>query len=107
MTFLGVVQGTRPTWLYPAAMDIFRVTNIPNTGGKGNNLLFSCPEIGSQTSSFQIMALSGPPTVTQARGHQATQAELHPAHPQEQEWKKDTALLGEVFRKINSKGAAH
>lgn len=73
MTFPGVA------WLYTAAMDIFRVTNIPNIGGKRDYLLFSCPETGSQRFSLWIMALSDPSTMSPCSGgHQAAQAVLAP-----------------------------
>lgn len=105
-TFPGVVQCTTST----AAMNIFRVTNIPNRGRKRGNLLLSCPETGSQ--NFLLAndgTLWSPDSVPMPRGAtRPPKKSWHSTHPQEK-WKKhrDNALLGGGFRKINSKAAAH
>lgn len=51
----------QPAWLYRVAMNIFRVTNIPNRGRKWDNLLLGCPETGSQKFPLAKDGILWPP----------------------------------------------
>jgi hypothetical protein len=66
--------------VYTAALDIFRVINIPNRQGKRDNLLAICPAIGSQSSSLEIMLFSVHDLLTAppGSGGQAAQAAVVP-----------------------------